>query len=131
MTLAVVAWVRRYRFRLLLALSAVIGAGLVLVRQSNYGVTLKWDSTNYIVVARDVLKGNGFIKSSTGSLYTSRLPLYPMLLAAASLAMFDPHDGAGPLNTGIFGLTVFVAGRYLGERLESRFLTAWGRLAVW
>ncbi len=57
-------------------------------------------------------------------------PLYPLLLAAVSLGVFDPLDVAGPLNAVIFGLTIFVVGRYLRQRLESRFLAVWACLAM-
>ena len=57
-------------------------------------------------------------------------PLYPLLLAAASLFVFDPLDVAGPLNAAIFGLTIFVAGHYLRQRIHSRFLILWACLAI-
>ena len=53
-----------------------------------------------------------------------------MLLAGAGAVGFDPRDVAAPLNAAIFGLNVFVVGRWLRSRLQSRFLLAWGCLAV-
>ncbi len=108
----------------LAALSALAGV-LVMVRQADYGVALTWDSVNYISVARNLLSGAGFT-TFEGIPYESFGPLYPLLLAAAGLGIFDPHDVAGPLNAVIFGATVFVAGKYLETRLESRFLLLWG-----
>ncbi len=108
----------------LAALSALAGV-LVMARQADYGVALTWDSVNYISVARNLLDGAGFT-TFQGIPYESFGPLYPLLLAAASLGIFDPHDVAGPLNAVIFGATVFVAGKYLETRLESRFLLLWG-----
>ncbi len=113
----------------LLAVLAVLGAALVLAREVTYGPGLHWDSINYIGVARNLLAGDGFVEIS-GSLYASWPPLYPLLLAAASLGVFDPHAVAGPLNAAIFGLTVLAAGHYLRQRLESGFLALWGSLAV-
>ena len=47
------------------------------------------------------------------------------MLAAASLGVFDPLDVAGPLNAAIFGLTIFVLGHWLRQRLHSRFPAVW------
>ena len=49
-------------------------------------------------------------------------PLFPLLLALASLGIFDPLDVAGLLNAINFGLTILVVGCYLRDLLESRFL---------
>ena len=116
-------------FTLLLAGLGILGAALVLARQINYGVGLGPDDVNYISVARSLLAGNGFTEFLGDTLH-SWPPLYPTLLAAASLGIFDPLTVAGPLNAGLFGLTVFVAGMYLRTRLESRLLLLGGVLAL-
>ena len=127
--------VMRFRpgsFMLLLAVLAVFGGGLVLSRQVAYGVGLEWDSFNYISAARSLLAGEGFVQTIQGvdSVYASWPPLYPILLAVASFLVFDPWNIAGPLNAVIFGLTVFVAGRWLRRRIHSRFLVLSACLAV-
>ena len=116
-------------FTLLLAVLGILGAALVLARQVNYGVGLTPDSVNYISVARSLLAGNGFIQFD-GDIYHQWPPLYPLLLAAASLGVFDPLTVAGPLNAGLFGLAVFVVGMYLRTRLASRLLLLWCCLAI-
>lgn len=113
---------------LLIALSA-LGGGLVWAREFTHGVTLHWDSINYIAVARNLLAGQGFVQVTGGPLVLWP-PLYPLLLAAASLGVFDPHAVAGPLNVALFGLTVFLTGRWLRRRLASRCLRLWSYLAV-
>ena len=124
------------RFTMVLAALAVLGAVLVLSRQVAYGVGLGWDSINYISVARNLLAGEGFVQdtfveTTEGSLdYTMWAPLYPSLLAASSFLVFDPWDIAGPLNAVIFGVTVFVAGRWLRRRIQSRPLVLLACLAV-
>ena len=118
------------RFTLTLAGLALLGAALILARQVNYGVGLFADSTIYISVARHLLEGEGFVTLTNKGLYVSWAPLYPLLLATASLFMFDPLDVAGPLNAAIFGLTIFVAGLYLRQRIHSRFLILWTCLAI-
>ncbi len=114
---------------LLLAILGALGAALVLAREINYGVGLTPDAVNYISVARSLLDGNGFIQFD-GDIYHQWPPLYPLLLAAASLGIFDPLTVAGPLNAGLFGLAVFVVGMYLRTRLASRLLLLWCCLAV-
>ena len=113
-------------YTLFLAVLAALGASLVLARMVNYGPGLVGaDSLHYVTTAQSLLAGKGFI-NGMGSLYTLWPPLYPLALAAAALLTgFDPLDVAGPLNAAIFGLTVFIQGRWLRRRLESRFLAAW------
>ena len=109
---------------------ALLGAALILARQVNYGVGLFLDSTIYISVARHLLEGEGFVQLTNKELYVAWTPLYPLLLAAASLFVFDPLNVAGPLNAAIFGLTIAVAGHYLRQRIHSRFLILWACLAI-
>lgn len=116
-------------FTLLLAILGALGVALTLAREINYGVGLNPDAVNYISVARSLLDGNGFTEFS-GSNLRGWPPLYPLLLAAASIGIFDPLTVAGPLNAGLLGLTIFVVGMYLRTRLESRLLTLWCCLAM-
>ena len=118
------------RFTLLLTALALLGAALILARQVNYGVGFHIDSIFYMSVARHLLEGEGFVTLTNKDLYVSWAPLYPLLLAAASLFVFDPYAVAGPLNAAIFGLTIFVAGHYLRQRIHSRFLILWTCLAI-
>lgn len=119
------------RVTLLLAALSLLGAGLALARTATYGVALEGDQVNYIGAARNLLDGAGLVNVlGDEGYYTWRPPLYPLLLAAASLGVFDPYDVAAPLNAFIFGLTVFVMGQYLRRRLESRFLFWWACIAV-
>ncbi len=116
-------------FTLFIIGAALLGAGLAMARQVEHGVGLTWDSVNYIGVARNLLDGEGFVEI-TGRLYTYWAPLYPTLLAAASLPRLDPQDVAGPLNAAAFGVAVVASGAWLRRRVESRFLAAWGVLVV-
>lgn len=116
------------RFTCLLVALAALGAGLVLARQATGGVGLSSDSVNYIGVARHLLAGDGFIQPFYSNPYHAFPPLYPLLLAATTLFAVDPYDVAGPVNAAIFGLTIFVAGRYLKQCLASRLLLAYACL---
>ena len=126
---AILRW-RPDRFSLTLAALALLGAALILARQVNYGVGFHVDTPLYISVARHLLEGEGFVQLTNKELYVKFPPLYPMLLAIASLFVFDPLDVAGPLNAAIFGLTIFAAGHYLRQRIHSRFLILWACLAI-
>lgn len=114
----------------LLAVAAVAGGALVLARGFGYGIGLEWDSVEHIAAARSLLAGNGFTGYS-GLPYEAFPPLYPLLLAAASLwGVLDPHSVAGPLNAVIFAATIAAAGIYLRTRLQSGLLAAAGCLAA-
>ena len=119
----------RRRPALALVCLAALGATLVLAREVAYGMILTWDSVNYIGVARNLLAGEGFTQFFGGHYRTSP-PLYPALLAGASLGVFDPLAVAGPVNAVLSGLTVFIAGWWLWRRLESRLLALWGCAAL-
>lgn len=120
----------RRLYMLLPVVLAVLGAVLVLLQNHTYGPGLHWDSVNYISVARSLLAGEGFLEF-LGFDYNAWPPLYPILLAMPGLLFgIDPHAAAGPLNALLFGLTVFVAARWLLERITSRWLALWGGLAV-
>ena len=117
------------RLTVLIAATAVLGVALVLAREATYGVMLAHDSINYVVSARNLLSGEG-LTLYNGRFYVIQPPLYPLLLAAASLGILDPYHVAGPVNAAVFGLTAFVVGQYLRTRMESRFLVVWACLAV-
>ncbi len=116
-------------FTLLLTALSLLGAGLVLARQISYGVGLDWDPVYYISVARNLADGAGFT-GFDGHTYSVQPPLYPLLLAAAGLLIIDPYAAAGPVNAAIFGLTIYAAGGYLRQRLQSTLLVVVGCLAL-
>ena len=126
---ALASRLRPDRLTLLIAAIAITGFGLVMARQATYGPALSSDSLLYVSVARNLLAGDGFYLY-TGAPLTFWPPLYPLALAAAGLGVFEPLDVAGTLNAVLFGLTVFVTGQYLRQRLQSRFLAVWGCIAV-
>ena len=108
---------------------SLLGAGLVLARSWTYGAGLAWDSINYFAVARNLLAGEGFTDFD-GTPSTLWPPLYPLLLAAASLGLFDPAEVAGFVGVVVFALTIFVLSGFLRERIASRFLRVWAPLAL-
>ena len=116
------------RFTLLLASAAALGAGLVFLRLASYGPSMSWGAVNYIVVARNLLAGDGLV--DLHGPFVSWPPLYPAMLAGGGLFGFDPYAVAGPLNAIVFGLTVLVAGSWLRRHLHSRFLWLWGCVSI-
>ena len=91
------------RLTLLIAGTAVLGVALVLAREATYGVWLPGrDSLQYIAAARNLLAGRG-LTGYEGAAFTTWPPGYPLLLAAASLGVFEPVKVAGPLNAALFG----------------------------
>ena len=113
----------------LIACIAALGAALVLAREATYGVALSHDSLSYFILARNLLEGEGYT-NFRGLPHTVHPPLYPSLLAAAGLGILQPQAIAGPLNAALFGLTVFFLGRYLRQRIQSRFLVIWACIAA-
>ena len=112
-------------FTVFLVALSISSAILVLMREVTHGVGLGYDSMHYISGANKLLDGNFFFG------YTAFFPpLYPILLALTSFSVLDPRDVAGPLNAAAFGLTVYIAGQWLRNRVESHFLVTWGCFAV-
>ena len=114
---------------LFIAGAALLGVGLVLAREFSYGPGLGADSAIYVEVARNLLAGE-FFRQLYGEPFIYQPPLYPALLAVASLPMDDPKDAIAPLNAAITGVTIIVVGNWLRRRVASRFVVAWGVLAV-
>ena len=111
------------------AAAGVLGAALVLAREAAHGPGLGPDSVIYVEVARHLLEGE-FFTQRYGAPLILQPPLYPALLAAASLSVFDPKDVIALVNAAIVGATVFIAGRWLAGRVTRRSLGAWSILAV-
>ena len=106
----------------------VLGATLVLLREANYGAGLTWDSASYLVVARSLLAGEGFVDRN-GTPYQGGMPIYPMLLAVAGLFGIDVIDAGGYVNAAAFGLTVFAVAAWLKRRVQAPLLAVWGGAA--
>ena len=117
------------RLSLLIAAIAILGAMSILAREAAYGVGLIGDWATYISTARNLLVGKGFAQLNEWA-YWHWPPLYPLLLAAASLGALDPYEVAGPLNAACFGLTLFVAGHCLRRCIAKPFLVIWACLAI-
>ncbi len=92
----------------LLALAGI----LVVLYATPFGPWVYSDSTEYIVSARNFLKGLGMgLVQASGEYQTLSLhpPLYPMTLALGGLAGADLVDWARWLNATLFGVTILLA----------------------
>ncbi len=103
---------------------ALLGASIVLARQIEFGVGLGFDSGHYVYGARQLLAGEPLLRLD-GRDFTDWPPFFPVMLAAASVGVFDPLDVAGPLNAMLFGVMVLLCGVFLHRRLAARPLLAW------
>ena len=113
------------RYRLLLALLALVGAAFVLLSTSGYGAGLSPDSVSYVGTARNMAAGMGVI-GYDGAPLVEQPPLYPALLALVGKTHgADPLLFAHIVNALLFGLVV-----YLGGLLASRYLPSSPVLAV-
>ena len=106
----------------------VLGATLILLRETNYGVGLTWDSAYYIAAARNLLAGDGLNLWHEVPYYGAP-PLFPLLLAAVGWFGIDVIAAAGYVNAAAFGLTVFVVAAWLRRRVRSPLLAVWGGCA--
>lgn len=105
---------------------AFLGALLILLRELNYGVGLWFDSISYLLRARRMLAGPGWLVSISGI----QPPFYPLLLASLGTSGFDLARIAGLVNAAAFGLTILVSGLWLKNRLESRLIVLWAAAAI-
>ena len=75
-------------FTLLLVAAAVLGAGLVLLRQASYGPGMQADGLGYIMAARNLLAGDGF--HAYWGRWVYHPPLYPAMLAGGGTVWARP-----------------------------------------
>ncbi len=109
------------------SLLGMIPAGL---RILSHGPNLAGDAIHYLSMANAFFSGDNYDVSGYFDI-TSWPPLFPILLAlAAKFLSLTPLDVAGAVNLTAFGLTIFVVGKWLSQRLESRFVVMWCLLAI-
>ena len=101
----------------------------VWLRTSTYGAALTGDSIVYLSVAESLAAGEGMHTFDGGD---SALwpPLFPMLMAFASLFGLSLEQAGRFANILAFGLILLVSGLWLQRRLQSRFLAAAGAVSM-
>ena len=116
-------------FTLLIACIAALGAALVLAQVLAHGVRLAGDSPFYIAAANNLLAELAYT-SLGGHPNPVHPPGFPALLAIAGFASLPPLQAAGWVNAAALGLAIFFGGRWLSQKIASRFLTVWACLAI-
>lgn len=107
------------RWRIAVSAAAALAlAALVLHATARFGPGVSPDSVYYLSAARSLAGGEG-LTTFEGRPLVDWPPLFPALLAAGDLVGLDPLDGARLVNAGLAGLTVLLAGLWLGRALCS------------
>ncbi len=119
------------RFTVFLVALGALGAALILLRESTYGVGISPDSVLYVSTAQNLLEGNGFVYywGYYWGTYLNAPPLYPLVLAFSGLFGVDVVSAAGYVNSAAFGLTIFVTTMWVRSHVQSRFLVIWAGCA--
>ena len=111
------------------AAASALGAALVLWREAEHGAGLTGRAVHLLSAARNYWDGAGFVGFATPEVPLGP-PLYPLLLTLFSPGWIDPLPVAEWGNAALFGISVFVVGRYLDRRLDSGFLRVWAPFAL-
>ena len=123
------AQLKPHAFTLLIAGIAALGAALVLAQVLPHGVQMDGDSLFYIASANNLLAELAYT-DLMGNPHTTSPPGFSALLAIAGFVSFSPLQAAGWVNAAALGLAIFFGGRWLSQKVASRFLTAWACLAI-
>lgn len=105
-------------FPAIMGLLAVI---VLLLHFSATGFALTWDTAAYAHAAQTLLRGEGFLIINNEQMI-SWPPMYPLLLAIATLGVFDPVAVVAPLNVMFFALTIFVLAAFLNRRIRNKLV---------
>ena len=106
----------------------IFAAGLVLLRQTEFGPGLTADSAIYVATGRNLFAGEGFV--SVFGPFERYPPLYPLVIAATGFLHDDMIASAAVLNAVAFGLSVSATAAWLQTRQASAFLVVWVGLAL-
>ena len=99
-------------FLILLSLLSLLAFALVYFPTENARIGVSPDTVNYIGTARNLIAGNGFLAYNNSPLLLFP-PLYPLVLAGLGFIFKkDPLILANIVNSILFGLIVFVAGKF-------------------
>jgi len=109
------------RYRIFLASLALIGSLLVWLATFNYGPGLSSDGASYLSTAEHLLAGNGFTDYLDRPL-VNWPPLYPIVLAATSLATgIEPFVAGQIVNIVAFGVIILLGGLLLERSLPGNW----------
>ncbi len=110
-------------------IAGVTAAFMVILISVKYGLAMSPDSACYLSIAENLVKGNGFaIYDFTPAVHWP--PLYPLALALGGLFNFEISAWARVLNALLLGAIIFLASRWIINKVEYRPLGIVGVLAV-
>lgn len=128
MTMSEEAKTRLYQSGILLL--GILGVGIVLLRQTNYGVGLMVDSLTHTSTAESLLRGEGFITAWNSRPQQGQPPLYALWLSLfATLDVTNKYSivvYTGYAGAVIFGLTILAAIGWIAVRVKSRMMVIVG-----
>ena len=111
-------------------LLSILGVGIVLIRQTNYGVGLMVDSLTHTSTAESLLRGEGFITAWNSRPQQGQPPLYALWLSLfATLDVINKYSivvYTGYAGAIIFGLTILAAIGWIAARVKSRMIVIIG-----
>lgn len=105
---------------------AIVGTVLILLREIHYGVDVGYDGSAYLIRARRILEGPGWLVHTSGQ----QPPLFPLLIAFVGIFGIDLVHVAGFVNAVAFGLTILFSGLWLRTRLHSPLIAIWATVAI-
>lgn len=107
-------------------LLSALGALLVLLRQTTYGVGLVVDSLTHTSTAESLLRGDGFVTAWNSMPQQGQPPLYALLLALTAVADLGAKvsitEYARYVGTIAFALTILTSIVWLSAKIRSRKL---------
>ena len=111
-------------------LLSILGVGIVLIRQTNYGVGLMVDSLTHTSTAESLLRGEGFITAWNSRPQQGQPPLYALWLSLfATLDVINKYSivvYTGYAGAILFGLTILAAIGWIAARVKSRMMVIIG-----
>jgi hypothetical protein len=108
-----------------LAFVSLLGMAFAVVITFRFGAGLSTDGARYLSTAASLLTGNGFTEYLGGPL-TQFPPLYSILIAGGSLVtQADVFVVAQYLNIAAFGLTIWLAGKFIQTLFPEQLLYAY------
>jgi hypothetical protein len=97
---------------------AILGALMILMGTSRYGIGLSADSVSYIHCARTLAAGHGFQSLDESTPFTLFPPLYPLVLSLPGLFGVNPLAGARWINALLYALLILASHRLFQIHLK-------------
>lgn len=108
------------KYQLAIILISMIGAIVVLISASRYGLGLSPDSIGYLSTAENITLGKGF-RAYENSLFVVQPPMYPIILALPQFLLgINASQSATIVNIILFGLILYMSGLFFLQFLPPK-----------